>query len=200
MPEQIKKAIEEKIDNPAEQEEKKVDVEALQKALEEKEAELNKLRQKDYNFKRLRDMTEEEKQKLSQAEIELKKNQEELEERMQTFTESAKKEKVDIALGRFAAGDKDLGDKIMHHFNRLKDEGDSQEAITRRMEDAYMLATGLNKGAVNPIHQSSGAPSGYRMQQRSGGDSELTEGQKELARKLGIDPEKDLNLKNPLEV
>ena len=200
MPEEIKKAIEEKIDNPAEQEEKKVDVEALQKALEEKEAELNKLRQKDYNFKRLRDMTEEEKQKLSQAEIELKKNQEELEERMQTFTESAKKEKVDIALGRFAAGDKDLGDKIMHHFNRLKDEGDSQEAITRRMEDAYMLATGLNKGAVNPIHQSSGAPSGYRMQQRSGGDSELTEGQKELARKLGIDPEKDLNLKNPLEV
>ena len=200
MPEQIKKAIEEKIDNPAEQEEKKVDVEALQKALEEKEAELNKLRQKDYNFKRLRDMTEEEKQKLSQAEIELKMNQEELEERMQTFTESAKKEKVDIALGRFAAGDKDLGDKIMHHFNRLKDEGDSQEAITRRMEDAYMLATGLNKGAVNPIHQSSGAPSGYRMQQRSGGDSELTEGQKELARKLGIDPEKDLNLKNPLEV
>lgn len=116
--------------------------EAVKAAVAEKEAELTKIKadlegltNKDHNFSQLR------------------KQKEELESRLAEYTKTTEQKikevenkvinkELDTMIRDKAAGDPEMEKKIRHHYNRLSDPADSADAITQKLNDAILLASG----------------------------------------------------------
>jgi hypothetical protein len=147
---------------------------------------LQKLENKDFNFKKYRDMTEEERGKLTEMEKSIKQQQEKLEEDQKAFVESQVTEHKNYAFSTLAGDDKELRAKIELHFNRI-DPGKpatTQTAIMERAREAYVLATGGSAAPVSSLGSVMGlSGSGGQQKPKEG---ELTADQKDLAKKLGL--------------
>ena len=169
------------------------EVKTLQDNIKNKDEEISsvreklaKLENKDYNFKKLRDMTKEEMEKLSGKEVELLKRQEKLEEEQKNFTDKVVNSYKDDALAVLAGNDKDLREKILFHYDRIKDDAVSKEEIQNKIKEAYLLASERAK-AINPLSAAMsyrGSPPNVKK-----GKEPVSEDQKDLARKLGINEE-----------
>ena len=200
MPEEIELADGSKREVPTEEElqnlqaghdankEKKEKLAEYEKTLEETTSKLKKLENKDYNFKKLRDMSSEEKEKLSATEIELKKKQEELEESQASFQTTIVESSKNEALAVLVGDDKKIREKVLHNYDRIKGNAVTKDEINNRMRDAYnMLGVGAAK-VSNPITAAAGFQGGAGV----ANSSAKTKIDPELASNFGITDE-DLN-------
>lgn len=123
-------------------------------ALEAKLAESEKKRlEQAGNFKKLRDMTKEEKEKLSAVERSLLEQQEKLQEEVDAFQKkqeefqtSQRKSIVDKYIARLSQGDKALETKLTERFNKYHVDAQSEEQI----KDGLLEVYGLEKKGVIP--------------------------------------------------
>jgi hypothetical protein len=169
----------------------------LQKTVAEKDAVIAQKNQdlvgQRKQYKKLSDMTQEEKDALSQKEIELQERQEVLDEQLRTFeakqTELLQKEvgsRKDAALKRLVGDNKEFAEKIRSNFDKIKD---SDKAITDD-EVSALMGTAFNMlGDERPspvaeaLSADGSAPSAYR----TGNFADTPEGQG-LANQLGLAP------------
>lgn len=132
--------------------EKKNAEEAL--AVREKELgvaneELQKYKNKDTNFKHLRDMTADEIARLTEQEKEIIRRQDKLEEDTNNFRKSTVESIKKDALDRLSGGDVELRKKIEFHYDRFAGAVEDKEAVFSRMADAARLAG--NGPQSNPL-------------------------------------------------
>jgi hypothetical protein len=128
------------------------------------QAELEKARrvlsEKTDNFKKLHEMTEEEKSKMSAAQIESAKRMEAAETRASALEEEIKKDKTtrsdkarEKALARYSGTDEKVKEKLVENYKLINlPEGDEDE-INRKVEAAWNMM-GVGKPKVNPLNQS----------------------------------------------
>lgn len=126
---------------------------ALQEQLDANKAELEKLRNKDYNFKKLRDMTDAERDALTAKEKALIEQQEKLGEEQRSFREGFINDVKEDVMLSLSGEDEELQKKIKLHYDRIKDSEKAQTRteITKLMKEAYLLATG-GKSASNSFN------------------------------------------------
>ena len=137
---------------------------ALNTSLEENKEKLTKLENKDFNFRKLESMTEEEKNKLTAVELSLKKQQEELEEKQKSFetgfVTDVKKDLLDSLVG----DDEELRKKVELNYARIKDSetAKTREEIKNVLSDALSMSVGVktNNPLNRAINGSGNAPAG----------------------------------------
>lgn len=113
------------------------------------------------NFKKLKDLTKEERAKLSAGEIEVRKRLEELEEREAKFMESQRQTYIDDALERIAGDDAKLKEKIMINYKRISGEANTKKEIEERTVEAYnMLGLNQKNPLAAAVNASGDAPKG----------------------------------------
>lgn len=110
------------------------------------------------NFKRYKDMTEEEKAKLTSNEVEARKIAEAAEDRARALEDSYNKDKeVAVtalkmkALAKYSAGDDELKKKLEENWDLINIKGTDEDTINRRAEMAFNM-TGTKRN--NPLRQS----------------------------------------------
>jgi hypothetical protein len=149
----------------------------------EYKSKLSKMENKDYNFKKLRDMTEEEVKKLSAQEMEYKTRLESIEEKERGFVEKTINSYKDNAFNQYAGEDEELKKKIQFHYDRIKDDATTQEEINTKTEEAYLLATKHTR--PNPIHQAVNLTGSAPMRPKSKSYADTDDG-RGLAEELGM--------------
>lgn len=145
-------------------------------------------------FKRFREMTDEEKAKLSATERALAEQQEHLSKRQEEIEKMAKEnqEKTvnalrDSYIKRVSGGDEKTAELVRFHYGRLADVADTPEAIEKKVIDALTLAkpgTQVDRSGFNfmgGFGGGDGAPQGGK----GAGFGESSEG-KDLAGRMGI--------------
>jgi len=168
---------------PDEVEKLKKEADTVKSELAQVKESLSKLENKDLNFKRLRDMTESEKEKLTVTEMELKKRQESLEEEQKTWKEQVIESHKNDALAVLASEDEELRKKILFNYDRIKDDAVTKEQIAKKMKEAYLLS--VEKHAIiNPL-----TLGGAGMPPKIISKEKITPELEELARKMGISKE-----------
>ena len=165
--------------------------EEVKSELELTQEKLKKLENKEYNFKKLRDMTDIEKEKLSVTEIELKRKQEELEENQKSFTETLTGSFQNEALAVLVGDDKETRKKVLYNFKRISGADGNKEEVFAKMRDAFNML-GSKASGPNPLH------SAASYQGAAPGVSKKTEKvDADLAKQFGVteDDLKNSNLK-----
>lgn len=155
---------------------------AKARELAETKERLAKLENKDMNFKKLRDMTDAEREKLTMTELELKKRQESLEEEQTSFKQQVMKSHMDDALAVLAGEDEEVRKKIMHNYERIKDDATTKDEIFRKMKDAYKL-TNDRSASINPLNVAMGVVGNAPPKAKEGAWSDDL---KELGSKFGL--------------
>lgn len=171
----------------------KTDLTASTKAVKDKDAiitqkndDIVKLRNSSKDeYKKLEDRTQEEKDKLSEAEIEIIKRQEKLESDTQAFqklqADAAKKDldaRIDRTVGNLAGKDKDLAQKIRDNYGRIMDsaKASTDEEVAKVASEAFnMLGVPKPDGARGALGAGgNGAPdSGAGTDQTGFADSQI---------------------------
>ena len=157
-----------------EKEGREADKTAHDKAITEKDAiittKTNDLVNQRKSFKKISDMSAEEKEAMTAKEIEMQQRQEDLEKSQEDF----KKEQADIlkkgvtakrdaAIKKFAGDDADLIKKITDNFERIKDSGDAttdEEINSIAKESFNMLGVPTPDAVTNAINLSGGGDAG----------------------------------------
>ena len=137
------------------------EIKTLQAQLEETKGKLSKLENKEFNFRKLESMTEEEKEKLTATELSLKEQAEALEERQRQMESTFISDVKNDILSSLVGDDNELRKKVELNYDRLKDSSSarSRDDIRQLLSDAYTLSVG-NKSR-NPIvsaNNTSGTP------------------------------------------
>lgn len=162
--------------------------------LEEKESRITKLEgvleRQSTNFKKLRDMTQEEKEMYTEKEMDLMKRQEAYEEQLAKFQEEQLDFKVKQREGtieklvtQYAKGDKELADKIRVNLNSLKgaDEVFVEEELAPLTQKAFNM---LGDERPDPLRTAHNAGGDFGEVQQGGFVD--TQAGKDLASALGI--------------
>lgn len=157
------------------------------KEAQELKEKLAKLENKDYNFKKLRDMTDEEVEKLSVVEKNLIERSEKLEEETRSWTQRQIDSHKADALAVLVGDDSELQKKVEFHYGRISDPAVTREEIAKKMREAYLLATGGSRQVIDPINRAASYSSNVPANNRK--SSEFTQDQRDLAAKLGITDE-----------
>jgi hypothetical protein len=146
---------------------------------------LAKLENKEFNFKKLRDMSNEEREKLTVTELELKKRQESLEEEQRTWKQQVVESHKDDALAVLAGDNEELRKKILLNYNRLKDEAVTKEQVAKKMKEAYLLSKERHADEIDPLSQAlvNGVPPKPKSSDRVSPELE------DLAKKFGVSKE-----------
>lgn len=142
------------------------------------------LENKDYNFRKLESMTQEEINKLSATELEIKKDQEKLRADQEAFSQKQIESAKRSALNMVAAGDDELQAKILANYDRIKDEATTEEEIRNKMYEAYTLTTAIGP-AENPLAQAMTFTGGKPPVNKTESFAETERG-KDLAASLGM--------------
>lgn len=118
------------------------------------------LADKNENFKRYKDMTEEEKSRLSAEHIEAIKRSDAaeakasaLEERLNLDVKQRTESFKNKVVNGYAMGDENVKKQIEENMNLVNLEGTDEETISRKVEIAVNMM-GDNKPKFNPFHQS----------------------------------------------
>jgi chromosome segregation ATPase len=154
----------------------------IKEELKQTKESLSRLSNKDMNFKKLRDMTEAEKEKLTATEMELKKRQESLEEEQRTWKEQVIESHKNDSLAVLAGDDEDLRKIILLNYDRIKDDATTKEQVAKKMKEAYLLST-EKAHSMNPLLATGGLPPS------SSKKNEITPELKDLAKRFGVSKE-----------
>lgn len=173
------------------------------KALEEKEAELvtaqeklGKLENKDLNFKKLRDMSEEEKKTFTAKELEHKEEVERLQEEISGFKTSYHTNMFDKQIKTLVGDDEKLKIKVEEEYKALENlPSDTEAQVSEKLKRAFIMATG-NSPSIDPYASTAGSLGGVapKVEVKEG----MSEDAKEVGKKLGLSDE-DLGDKKPKE-
>ena len=167
-----------------EMENSKKELENNKKELEQARGKLAGFENKEFNFKKVRDMAEEEKKNLTTQQIEFLKRQEKLEDEHANFKKQIIESYKSEVLNKYSKEDEELKKKIEYHYNRFSGDAVTKEEISQRMEDAYELANKglkrLDKSVSKAFNYSGETPKIKKV------DNTLTEEQLDLAKKLGL--------------
>lgn len=125
--------------------------------LDETTEKLAKLENKDFNFKRLENMTEAEREKLSATELALKKDQEALQNQQSEFQKGFVSDIKNDVLDTLIGDDAELRAKVEANYARLKDSetASKRSEIKPLMEEALALSIGIKSG--NPLRSAMNA-------------------------------------------
>lgn len=177
----VNEKIEEyKLDNPTEE-----DIKKLQEELEKKNSELKKYEDKEYNFSELRKTKEKEEVARKILEEEKKALEAKIDEKINGVKEDIVKEKISERVKNFSNGDEELEKKILYHYNRIKDEATNDKEINKKLVDAFILATKRDDNdVVSGTISSFGSPVITKRQK-----NEIKPELKPVAEKLGITDE-----------
>ncbi len=147
-------------------------------------------------YKKLSDMSAEEKEALTEKEFELQKRQEEQDERQDTFEKEQKNNadkeitaRRNVEISKFAGEDKELAEKILKNYERIKDADNSStlEEIKSLTEEAFnMLGVPKADGVESVIGSGGSGTSGETKTE----DFSETEKGKNLADALGLNQTK----------
>lgn len=152
----------------------------------ELQKELAGLKNKDYNFKKLRDMSEDERQELTTKEMELIQRTEKLEEEQKTFATRVVEGHKQDAFAVLAGDDEELLKKMQYHYARISDDATTRDEVNKKAKDAWLLAKGGVNVGIDPIARAASYQSGRGVVKT---DNKITGDQKDLAAKLGISDE-----------
>jgi alanyl-tRNA synthetase len=163
----------------------------LQEEMKAKDAELEKLQNKEFNFKKLRDMTDDERSKLTAAEMSIKEEQEKLRDEQSKVYTTLRDERKNDVVNALAGDDEELKKKILFNFDRIKDSEKalSKEDISQIAHEAYSMSTS-NRGG-SPINRAVNH-SGEAVEHKSS-SSKISDDAKNVGRLLGL---KDDDLKD----
>jgi len=150
------------------------------KAQYEKLMEENKkLKDKELNFQKLRtkkesEISAEKKEELGSIQDQIREMEKGLEEKHRQFVESQFNQARDTKLKSLVGDDADLREKVLYHYDRLKDETTTAEDVAKKLNDAYILATGEMPQKANPIYRTASAasPPNYQSKGRSFADTD----------------------------
>jgi len=117
---------------------------ALSAQLEETKVKLSKLENKEFNFRKLEQMTEEERSKLSATELGLKKKEEEIDQKVKDLENNFVTGIKDDIFGQLIGDDDELKKKAEHHFSRLPESktARSRAEIESLVRESILLSTG----------------------------------------------------------
>ena len=158
---------------------------ALQDQLAESQARITKLENKDYNFRRLEEMTEAEKEKLTTQEIILQKKAEELDATQKNFTQQMRTDLKNDAFDKYVGDDEDLKKKVEFNLSRFKDfeEAKTRDQIETLVKESVLLSTGGRR--TNPLSAAM-STSGSVPFTPSTSSSKVSDDVLEVARMMGI--------------
>jgi hypothetical protein len=122
-----------------------------QAELAEKEAELEKLKEKDLNFGKLRKTAQEAEKERDEA---ISAMQNEIKE----VTKIVHGNAYDYTLDALSDGDEELKKEIEANYARLTDPADNPKAVQKKLRDAYTLAKGIAPKHESMPMSSGGAP------------------------------------------
>lgn len=173
-------------------------VATLNASVEQKDKDITLLKEKAIeqgkNFKLLRDMTKEEKDLLSEREVELLQRQEALEEARKTdvearekFQKDQKESIVNNLVTRLSRGDKEIADKIRVNLSKINGfdaAAITEEAIKPFAQDAFNML-GPVTPKVDPLMEAHLAGGGTAEYKPSDNYAETKEGQ-DVAKGLGL--------------
>lgn len=152
----------------AAEEAKQAATEELEKAkadLAEATEKLTKLSDKDYNFSEVNRQKKEAERKVEEV---TKSFEEKLSATKKEILDGVQQEHYGSVLSGLAGGDDELKKKIEFHYNRLADMAATKEEVTKKLTDAYTLATRKeDDGALNTAVVSSGGAA--RITPQAGG-------------------------------
>jgi len=126
------------------------------------------------NFKKLRDMSKEEKELLSEKELELLKRQEEVENQALTVKQQQDQFFKDQRAGvlknlvdKYAKGDVELAKKIEFNLAKIKDSdlAMNEEALTPLVKDSFNMLGAEVTDAVRNAHNERGNNQDYKPQE-----------------------------------
>ena len=168
------------------------EITTLQQQLVETNEKLSKLENKDFNFRKLEQMTDDEKSKLSATELSLKQKAEELEAQQKDFSTSFINDIKNDVLEKIVGDDADLRAKVELNYNRLKDTDSAKTRgdIDKLMREAYTLSIG-NKG-TNQLNAAFNATGSAPVKAANSG--KLSDDAIAVGRKMGLS-DADLGLK-----
>lgn len=165
--------------------EKNLELESAKKELADAKDLLDKAAEKDLNFAKLRRQKEEAQEKVDELNSEKSALQEEMEAKLGEFKqevlEGVRKDFYNETLESLAGGDEELKKKIEFEYNRLKDSVTTNEEISKKLRDAYTLATPAPQDVAAPAFSSAGVS---RPPRSPRGD--LPKEAVELGKKLGL--------------
>jgi len=176
-----------KEENPDKSEE----MEKLQKELEEKNKELEGLKDKDINFANMRN-------KISDKEKEIEELKNSIDDKIgevkKEVLDSVMKDHYNEVIKKLTGDDKELKEKVELQYKRLVDEANSKEDITKKLKDAFTLATGGEKVEVSTDAFSSGGVGELKVESKGG--KKLTPEEIELGKKLASSAPGGMELKD----
>lgn len=179
----------EKVEAMSKEEAEQMATAKVNEVVKEKETEfatiktqLSRMENKEYNWKKLREMTEEEKGKLTVMETELLKRQEALEEGQRSLSEKTIKSHEDEALREFAGDDEETRKKVKESYNRLTDKAETHDEIMKKMKDAATLAGRSIRGGFSGMGSIVSTTPSFPQAQKT----KLSDEQKKLGASLGI--------------
>lgn len=154
---------------------KEAELEAARKLAAEKEEELKKFNDKDFNFKALREQKEASDKKVT-----------ELENSLNDFKNSFVNERVEDQIKRLSNGDDELAKKIRLQFDRLPEKPVTAEDVGKKVLDAYKLASEFrpSSGVHIPVSSAGSAPV-----INTTGKAPVSDAVREVAAKMGMTPE-----------
>lgn len=160
--------------------------EELKGQLEEKEKALEKANSKEVNFKALRNMSEEEKKKLSTETLGLKTEVEELRTKLETKDKASLEETRTDTMTDLCGEDENLRKQVEIELGLLSMPEGTPKELKAKLQKAYKNATG-NSSRPNPLHvgMPSGGFSGYPSE-RDPKEFGLSQEGMGLARTLGL--------------
>ena len=151
-------------------EELKNTVEELQKQISDKDVKIQDMethsKNKSYDFKRLRDMTDQQRELMTEQEMQIKKEQDMLLDKVEAFEldqknfqEKGKNERIDILALKYAKGNKEIADQIKIRFSEFKsaDLATLESEIEPLMQDATRIVVpNFDVSTVGDAHNQRG--------------------------------------------
>lgn len=133
--------------------------EELLKSKEEKmkelESEIKGYKDKDFNWKALRDAKKEEREKflseLSEKDKQIMLAQEETAKQVSTLQESLVQDYKDELLEKLAGDDKDLRKKIEYNYDRIEGNDTSKKGIKNKIFDAFKLSSDTTQDPISSV-------------------------------------------------
>lgn len=140
---------------------------------------------KEFNWKQLRDMNDEERAKLTAAELKLKEEQEKHSQEIFGIKESLLNNWKEKALYQLIGEDADLKVKINEEYEKIKTDANSEVEIMTKMAKAFTYVTGQRPG-IDPIKASFGTMSGESPRINSADAKKASPAVKEFGKNFGI--------------
>lgn len=163
--------------------EKQVEIERLASEGKERDEELEKLRNKDMNFERVRKAGEKKSGELPPEAI---SQIEELKKRMDEITAQPKIEVKDQFIRNHIGDDKEKKDMFEYYFGRLVPENATKDQVTKAAEEAMTL---LSKGEYKPDTSSAMFSASASANYRNSAPKETSEISKQMGAMFGVTEE-----------